>query len=366
MPFSYDIITLNTNGLRNNTNRYKLFNQIKRKTPSIVALQETHSTAKDEKNWPDVLGGGSMWFSHGSSGARGVATFISKSLDFQLIFTQCDSDGRVLILVVDLDGIRLCIANIYAPNISFYNTDKIAHEKFFENLNNQLDTIKTQYNFTDLILLGDFNMILDRQLDAAGGNPTLYPRSVASLNDIINAQNLIDIFRELNPEKNMFTYSPGGPNVRNIYRRLDYIFIPDTWLSDAMTTKFTPAIHSDHRIVQLEMRKSKNIIKNSGLWRHNDQLNNNTEYLNEVKNGFQPGVPKLGPWKTHALYGNSSNLKSKYIAETSQFVWRKKGMNIRNGPKSNWLDMKLNYKLTLLIPRLLLVMLMQRQFMIQY
>ena len=251
-----------------------------------MAFQETHSCVKDEISWPAALGGGKMLFSHGSLSARGVAIFISKHIDFQLLHTYRDSEGRVLIVVLELNGIKLCIANIYAPNISFCNKEKIIHEHFLDDIKYQLETIKVQHQFSELILLGDFNIICDRQLDAVGGNPTCYPKSIASLMDIVNAHDLIDVFREMNPDSNLFTYSPGGPNVRNIFRRLDYIFIPETWLGEVKETNIIPAVHSDHRIVQVKLRKSTSAVKNCGLWKHNDLLNSNEEYLNEVKELF--------------------------------------------------------------------------------
>jgi len=257
MNFSCDFITINVNGLRNDTHRHKLFHQLKSKGSSIIALQETHSQPHDENRWPVALGGGTMLFSHGSTNARGVAIFISKKLNCQLIYTHRDSEGRVLVVVLEMNGVIFCIANIYAPNLSFCHNDKSTHELFFYDLNILLDTIKTQYNFSELVLLGDFNMIIDAQLDAVGGNPTLYPKSIAQLNEIANTHNMIDIFRELNPGTNLFTYSPGGLNVRDIYRRLDYIFVPETWRGVIKRTILTPAIHSDHRIVQIEMCRKK-------------------------------------------------------------------------------------------------------------
>ena len=283
--FSHDILSINTNGLRNIAHRNRLFNQIKSKA-AILAFQETHSCLKDENHWPNSLGGGTMIFNHGSLNARGVAIFISKRVDCQIQYTYRDSDGRVLIVVLELNGIKLCLANIYAPNLSFCSNDKATHEQFLVNLKNQLDLIKTQQQFSELILLGDFNMILDRQLDAIGGNPSIYSKSIESLTEIIHTHNLIDIFRELNPDTNLFTYCPGGPNVRGIYRRLDYIFIPDTWLGEVKVTNLIPASHSDHRIIQLVFRKSVNTTKNSGLWKHNDKLNTNEEYLDEFKRLF--------------------------------------------------------------------------------
>ena len=226
-----------------------------------------------------------MYFSHGDTNARGVAIFIRKNIDFKLINKYNDSDGRLVSVILELEGKKLCIASVYAPNISPNPSDKIAHESFLELLFNHLHDMKVNFDISDFIVAGDFNIIKDRQYDAFGGSPTLYPKSIAQLNKIADEFALTDIFRELNPTDRLFTFSPGGLNVRNLFRRLDYIFIPETWTQDVMTTDTIPASHSDHKILHLTMRKGKN-AKGSGIWRHNDLLNSNDEYLGEFKSLF--------------------------------------------------------------------------------
>ena len=53
--------------------------------------------------------------------------------------------------------------------LSFDSSDKISHESFLEDLIRQLETLKMQYGLSEFIILGDFNMISDKQVDALGG-----------------------------------------------------------------------------------------------------------------------------------------------------------------------------------------------------
>ena len=284
MTLSRKLVTLNANGLRNAKNRCKLFRQLKGKG-EIVLLQETHSQPADEKYWPNLLGGGKMYFAHGDSNARGVAIYFDKNIDFQVKYTYQDGDGRILMILIELDGINVCIINAYAPNLSSNTIDKQTHENFFEHILEKMNDIKTTHKVSEFILGGDFNLIRDSYYDAYGGSPILYHRSINIIDKIIQEHSLSDVFRELNPTERLYTYSPGGLNVRNIFRRLDYILIPDTWVKDVTTTTITPAIHSDHRIVKIAFRKGSP-SKGSGLWKHNDKLNENSDYIDEFNRKF--------------------------------------------------------------------------------
>ena len=88
----------------------------------------------DERIWPNLLGGGRMIFAHGDSNARGVAIYLNKNINFQITYTYRDNDGRILMLVLEQNGNKVCICNIYAPNLSSNPKDKLIHESFFENL----------------------------------------------------------------------------------------------------------------------------------------------------------------------------------------------------------------------------------------
>ena len=64
---------------------------------------------------------------------------------------------------------------------------------------------------TNLILGGDFNIILNLNVDADGGNPTLKSNSIKSP-DILTVENdILDIKRLCNPKSNCYTWRKQHP-----------------------------------------------------------------------------------------------------------------------------------------------------------
>ena len=57
-----------------------------------------------------------------------------------------------------------------------------------------------------IILGGDFNFVLERDLDAEGGAKTMMPKSIAELTKIKSKFELCDIFRVRFPKKRRFTW----------------------------------------------------------------------------------------------------------------------------------------------------------------
>ena len=75
-----------------------------------------------------------------------------------------------------------------------------------------------------IIFAGDFNLFLDRSLEAKGGNLCLKKQSLSKLLHIKEKSNLCDIGRIRNPKAKQYSF-------RQLHfsgflqRRLDYIFI---------------------------------------------------------------------------------------------------------------------------------------------
>ena len=115
----------NCNGLRDQTKRVALFEKLKKLDNGIFLLQETHTTADLEQKWRDEWGSNDIFFAHGESNARGVATLIKKEFDAKIHKNYSDPQGRFLILDIERNGTRYTIANFYAPHrILKYNKEK--------------------------------------------------------------------------------------------------------------------------------------------------------------------------------------------------------------------------------------------------
>ena len=115
-----DIISLNTAGLSDFTERRKVVNYLKKHVSSkgIVFLQETHSVRKDENFWKNQFGCGdrSMIFSLGKSDARGVLIGFHEAVKYKTKARYVDKNGRYIVLDVLIDNNPSILVNYYAPN----------------------------------------------------------------------------------------------------------------------------------------------------------------------------------------------------------------------------------------------------------
>ena len=86
-----------------------------KKQAGMILLQETHSTKKIEKMWQKEWGG-NIYYSHGSSNARGVCIMFKPGSKYKIKGKVIDEDGRLIALQIKLDEIDIAISNVYAPN----------------------------------------------------------------------------------------------------------------------------------------------------------------------------------------------------------------------------------------------------------
>ena len=122
-------------------------------------LQETHSKSEDETIWTKEWGG-EIVFSHGSSSSRGACIMFAPNMEYNINDKYLDPQGRFVILNVTINDVKLTLANIYGPN----NDD----DKFFLDIFENIELMGND----NRIIGGDFNCVLDNNLDKRGGKPT--------------------------------------------------------------------------------------------------------------------------------------------------------------------------------------------------
>ena len=99
----------------NKSTRLKTIQWYYAKHIDISFTQETHSCKKTEKTWRDEWDG-TIYFSHGTSSARGTCIFIRAHVQNEIHNVISDSNGRYIILDITIEGMRMTLASIYAPN----------------------------------------------------------------------------------------------------------------------------------------------------------------------------------------------------------------------------------------------------------
>ena len=225
--------------------RCKLFNWVKKHMSinAIVFMKETHSSDKTGKQW-EQLWRGSIKFSHGTTSSKSVLIAFSESLEFNITKEFTDQNGRYIVLQVNIQENPYVLINYYAPNLE---TQQVS---VLDELTKVLSNLELKEN-TNLILGGDFNIILNLKLDADGRNPTLKFNSMKSLNILTMENDLVDIWRIRNPESNHYTQRKKTPMTQ---RRLDYFFVSDSFQDSVHEVKILTGIQSDHSPIWIQCR----------------------------------------------------------------------------------------------------------------
>ena len=144
----FNVVSWNVCGLGNPVKRQKVLSHLSRLNSHIACIQETHcnevEALKLKRQWV-----GQVVFSPANNRKGGVAILFHKSLNVQIVSTECDADGRWVIANIVIQNKHISVFNIYGPvkpDPDFWNCVKIK----LMNLNN-----------TNVIVSGDFNQWLD-------------------------------------------------------------------------------------------------------------------------------------------------------------------------------------------------------------
>ena len=121
-------------------------------------LQEVHCSQENSHLWAAEWGYKSL-FSSFSSSKAGVSILFNNNFDLQIMKTFIDDSGRLILCDLKRNGKSITLANIYAPN-----EDDPA---FFKNLLDHLEDFEGE----EIIIGGDFNLVLDVEKDKKGGLP---------------------------------------------------------------------------------------------------------------------------------------------------------------------------------------------------
>ena len=185
------IISYNAQGLKGSWKRKKVLNWIVKEQFDFLCIQESHiesySIADWKRDWK-----GDIFYSAGSNNSRGVCILIRQDLEYTLISDYKDSNGRWLILVLKIDNIDYVLGTYYGPNED--NPSSVI--SFIE----RIDSI----DCPNVILGGDFNFVMNIELDKLGGNRTTNKKCREVVINWMEEQNMLDIWRIKNPKLRKF------------------------------------------------------------------------------------------------------------------------------------------------------------------
>ena len=159
---------------------------------------------------------------------------------------------------------------MYVPNTE---TEQVA---FLKDMSELLSTIDPREN---IIWGGDFNCCFEK-LDTEGGNFKPKRRTINYLNEIMEQDDLCDIWRIQNPDKRQYTWRQKTPFIQ---RRLDFYLISNSLQSIIHKTSIISSTATDHSAIKLEVLSPEQVFSGPSHWRFNVSLLDNTEYVTLVR-----------------------------------------------------------------------------------
>ncbi len=196
-------------------------------------------------------------------GKGGVAILIHKNVNFTVLNTVIDPEGRFLIIKLSIFDKKLCIVSIYGPNVD----DPSFFHGFFTALSEHLDCA--------LVIGGDLNFGLNKEMDRLSTAGT--QRNWESTNIVkqyMSDYGLCDAWRSLHTNSREYTFFS---HVHHSYSRLDYFLVSSSLLSDISDTEIHPIAVSDHAAVSLTL-VNKKTTPPSNNWRFNTHCLKTTIY----------------------------------------------------------------------------------------
>ena len=129
------------------------------------------------------------------------------------------------------------------------------------------------------IFAGDFNIALDPVKDTKNYIHINNPQARQMLKSQMEQYNLIDIWREFNPDGKKFTWQKYNENKM---ARLDYFLISASLLPYIQNVDILPGFCSDHSSITLDIDFSK-FVRGKGFWKFNNSLIQDPDYVSKVK-----------------------------------------------------------------------------------
>ena len=261
---SIKLLSVNVHGLRSDIKRRSLFRFIKENKYNLVCLQETYITKELCDKWKKEWGG--EMFSHEfSSHSSGQIILMKKSTFDNVTLTY--NSRRIQIVEFEIQSKKIAMVNVYAPNKSL--------EK--QNFMDELATVVQNIDVHNIVVCGDFNCVLDNNLDIITGDT--HPNiTIKHFKDFVEKCDLYDSWRLFHSGEKEFTWSKQNPMSA---RRLDYIFVTSSLFDKTVASNITSISSSDHRGCTITVKLSQ-IERGPGYWKFNNDLLRDIEYVNKM------------------------------------------------------------------------------------
>ncbi len=254
------IISFNANGIRS-AQRKGFFKWMKKQKAEVVCIQETKAqTHQLDREVLSPSGYHGFFSDAEKKGYSGVALYTSRQPDRvidSLGWGVADQEGRYL----QADFGKLSVVSIYLPSGSSSEERQAIKFDFLDRLMPFLKKIRRQKRH--YILCGDWN-IAHKEIDLKNWrgnmkNSGFLPEERAWLDELFYRVGMIDAFREVNQEKDQYTWwsNRGQAWAKNVGWRIDYQIISPSIRNKVMSAEiYKKERFSDHAPLVMEYELS--------------------------------------------------------------------------------------------------------------
>ena len=294
------LASLNVHGLRRRDKASRLLCDLKQHGVDVAALQETYF---DWRAHGRVLMKDFLIFSaFGDAHARGVSVLVKRSLDARVNVVYAGASGRLVVVDVAVKNSEFRIVAAYAPN------DIAGRRSFFRQLGSYLTDKRRR-----VILMGDWNAVLDPNLDRGGGKDS-GRKSDSSLIDFVKENDLVDRWRVTHPGGRMWTWSHPGPSVQ-LQSYLDRMLVRRVEVDFFSCPKFHWLGYTDHKMLTIRMQLGDR-PRSASYWKFNASLLDKKDFRDQLTGLIQRAL--VGAVTGNKWWGNLKALIRSFTVKYAQ------------------------------------------------
>ena len=157
---------------------------------------------------------------------------------------------------------KITLVNVYGPN----------QDTLFRKI--------SEFDNDQIIMCGDWNFVLNPDMDYENYMHINNPRSRKIMLDFLEENNILDIWRIMNENKKQFTWQRLNP-VRK-QPQLYFFLISENLSSFITDTQITPGFRTDHNDIWLRLKLQES-VRGPGYWKFINMLLRDKEYIKIVK-----------------------------------------------------------------------------------
>ena len=210
------------------------------------------------------MGWGKGIFAHGMTNSRGVCILINKNAAVEIERFEVNLEGHIVVCDLRMNEFRFRLVNIYAPNND--------SPEFFGRVEH-----KCHNKFDHIIIVGDFNVVMDVELDQNSTTHNNY-KSEEKIKSLMDEYLLDEVWRNRNPKVCRFSWHRFEKGKKVQASQIDYGLVSRGLRPAIRECMYMAGLNTNHSAFYIYMENSKN-ERGPGFWKFNTLLLRDPDYL---------------------------------------------------------------------------------------